>query len=314
MNTHGAADRVAAGTGNMFFATRNSHRQRARRTAACSLAAAALVTAQAASADIHYVYVVPMSHLDIGFTNSVPDVALLEKQYLDDAMTFAEQYPDYRWTIESVWQLDQWLSQTPDPAQVDRLRGLMSQNRIELMAGYANMHQGVLGFEQFNRFLYPARDYETAWGLDLDTAVSDDVPGSSTALPQILRKNGVRNLVAGINTAFGGKPDIPLRDALFKWQGIDGSTVLTWMSVKSYAEGIFTWRFTSGYDDMASATQRVLDAYTSSGYPYDSVLALLAFDNDGADTIVGGGQDNIARWNTEHTWPQIVIEIGRAHV
>jgi hypothetical protein len=261
----------------------------------------------AASGTIHYVYVVSMSHLDIGFTNAVPDLIPLEKQYIDDAMGFAEQYPDYRWTVENVWQLDQWLNQTTDPAQIDRLRSLIGQGRIEVMAGYANMHQGVLGFEQLNRFLYPARKYETSWGLDLDSAISDDVPGSSSALPQVLRKNGVRNLVAGINTAFGGQPDIPVHDYLFNWQGIDGSTLLTWVSVKSYAEGIFTWRFASTYDNMASATQSVLNYYENNGYAYDSVLALMGFDNDGADTIVGNGLANIARWNSEHAWPQIIV-------
>jgi len=269
--------------------------------------AAGMALAAPASAEIHYVYVVPMSHLDIGFTNSVPDLIPIEKQYLDDAMDLAEQHPDYRWTIESVWQLDQWLSLTTDPAQIDRLRALIGQGRIELMAGYANMHQGVFGFEQLNRFLYPARKYETSWGLDLDSAISDDVPGSSVALPQVLRKNGVRNLVAGINTAFGGLPRIPMHDLLFNWQGIDGSKLLTWVSIKSYAEGIFTWRFTSAYDDMAAATERVVDFYENGGYAYDSVLALLGFDNDGADSIVGNGLDNIARWNAEHTWPQIIV-------
>ena len=252
-------------------------------------------------------YVIPASHLDIGFTNSVPDVMALEKQYLDDAMSYAEQYPEYRWTVENVWQLDQWLAQTSDPAQVKRLRGLIAQGRIEVMAGYANMHQGVLGYEEFNRYVYPGRYYEHAWALDLDTAISDDVPGSSMALPQLLRKNGVRNLVAGINTAFGGRPDIPLSDSLYTWRGVNGSSVLVWMSIKSYAEGIFTWRLNAAYNDMASATQRVLDAYESHGYAYDSVIAILAFDNDGADTIIGNGLDNVARWNAEHTWPQLIV-------
>jgi hypothetical protein len=33
----------------------------------------------------------------------------------------------------------------------------------------------------------------------------------------------------------------------------------------------------------------------------------MGFDNDGADTIVGNGLANIARWNSEHTWPQIIV-------
>lgn len=255
---------------------------------------------------IRYIYVVPMSHLDIGFTDSVPELITLSKQYIDDAMDFADQYPQYKWTIESVWQLDQWLSQS-DEAEIDRLRALIAQDRIEVMAGYGNMHQGKLGFEQFNRFIYPAREYETAWNLDLDTIISDDVPGSSVALPQVLRKNGVRNLVAGINTVFGGKPDIPVSDYLFNWRGIDGSEVLTWVSVKSYAEGIFTWRIGAPYDKMVEATSAVLNYYESNGYAYDSVLVLMGFDNDGADKITGNGLPNIERWNAEHEWPQIIV-------
>src|SRR5262245_48607672 len=110
-----------------------------------AVAALALRPAVAAGT-IHYVYVVPMSHLAIGFTNAVPDLMGIEKQYLEDAMDYADQYPDYRWTVESVWQLDQWLNQTTDAAQIDRMRALIGQGRIEVMAGYANMHQGVLGF------------------------------------------------------------------------------------------------------------------------------------------------------------------------
>ncbi len=257
--------------------------------------------------ELRYIYVVPLSHLDIGFNIAVSDLIPLQKQFLDDAITYAEQYPDYRWTIESVWQLDQWLAQTDDPQQVTRLRALLDQGKVELMANYANMHQGLMGPEEFNRALYPARVYEDAWNLNLETAISDDVPGSSWALPQALAKNGVRNLVAGIETAFGGKPDIPVSDYLFNWQGVDGSQVLTWVSVKGYDEGIFSWRFTWDYPDMAAATQNFIDAYENNGYPYDAVMALIGFDNDAPDLILGDGLENIAQWNQEHTWPQIIV-------
>ncbi len=256
---------------------------------------------------LQYIFVVPLSHLDIGFNMAVPNLIPAQKQFLDDAMTYAEQYPDYHWTIESAWQLDQWLAQTDDPQQVTRLRALLDQGKIELMANYANMHQGMMSSEEFNRALYPARVYEDAWNLNLETAISDDVPGSSWALPQVLAKNGVRNLVAGINTTFGGRPDIPISDYLFTWQGIDGSEVLTWVSVKGYAEGIFYWRFSWAYPDMADATQSFIDAYENGGYPYNAVMALIGFDNDGPDTIIGNGLENVAQWNQEHTWPQIIV-------
>ncbi len=270
-------------------------------------AARAATPKTTADDELRYIYVVPLSHLNIGFNMAVPDLIPTQKQFLDDAMAYAEQYPDYHWTIESAWQLDQWLAQTDDPQQVTRLRSLLDQGKIELMANYANMHQGMMGSEEFNRALYPARVYEEAWDLNLETAISNDVPGSSWALPQVLAKNGVRNLVAGINTILGGRPDIPISDYLFNWQGVDGSEALTWVSVRGYSEGILYWRFAWDYPDMAEATQQFIDAYEDGGYPYDAVMALMGDGNDAPDTIIGDGLENIAQWNQEHTWPQIIV-------
>ncbi|MBI5443965.1 MAG: hypothetical protein HY900_22500 [Deltaproteobacteria bacterium] len=269
-------------------------------------APAAEPLAQPGEHPIRYLYVVPHSHLDIGFNLSPQELIPLEKTYLDRAMEYAETYPSYRWTIESVWQLDQWKALTPDPAQWERLQQLMARGKISLAAGYANLHQSLAGPEELNRFVYPARVYEEQWGVTVETAFSNDVPGSSWALPQVLARSGVRNLVAGINTTFGGLPDLPVADSLFSWEGVEGSAVLTWVSRNSYAEGIFDYWLSAAYADMQAHTQAMIDSYVAGGYSYDAILVLEAFDNDGPDTILGA-LGNIDRWNREHTFPQILV-------
>jgi hypothetical protein len=255
---------------------------------------------------IRYIYVIPVSHLDIGFNVSVPDLIPMQKAFLDDAMDYAEQYPDYHWTVESIWQLDQWAAQTQDPSQVARMRRLIDSGKIEVTAGYANMHQGSMASEELNRFLYPARRYEERWGLKLATAMSNDVPGSSWALPQVLAANGVTNLVAGINTTFGGRPNIPPRDYLFNWQGVDGSKVLTWVSIHGYAEGIFSYLLPGAYEDMEYRTRTIVEAYQNNGYAYDAIMAMIGFDNEDPARVLDA-LANIERWNQEHEWPQIII-------
>lgn len=283
--------------------------------ACLALATASLPAAsaggEAAGDAIRYVFVVPLSHLDIGFTGTPREVAALQKRYLDEAIEHAENDPRFRWAIESVYQYDQWAARTDDPAQVERLRALVAADRIELTAGYVGAHQGQWGAEEANRFPYPGLAAATDLGTSVRTAIVDDVPGSSWALPQVLAGNGVSNLVAGINTTFGGEPDIPMADSLFTWRGVDGSEVLTWVSRRSYAEGIFDWCLGCAYDDMERLTGRRIGEYEDAGYPYDSVIALHGFDNEGPDLIVGA-LDNIERWNREHASPKLVVSTPTA--
>ncbi len=261
---------------------------------------------RAATGAIKYLYVIPLSHLDVGFTTSPPELERQEKQYLDQAIRFAEQYPSYHWTIENVWQYDQWAARTTDPSAYRRLEAQLAAGKIELAAGYVNSHEGEWGAEEANRFLYPARRAGSALGVTPHTAFVDDVPGSSWALPQILAANGVTNLVAGINTVFGGEPDIPVKDSLFTWQGVDGSEVLTWISRKSYAEGLADYKLSSPYPQMEAATQSMIDFYESNGYAYDSIIVMDGFDNSSPDLELGA-LSNVNQWNQEHASPQMIV-------
>ncbi len=254
--------------------------------------------------DIKYLFVVELSHLDIGFTDPPDDVAEFYKQNIDQVVENCESDSDYIWTIEAVWQLEQWMARS-NSSEIEEVMNLTRQGRIGLTAGYANMHSGVMGHEEVNRFLYPAERIRREWNVSIQTLIQDDVPGYSWALPQVLNKSGVKYMVTGINTwADMGKPDIPMQYVPFYWEGPDGSRVLTWISYDTYIEGVTTY----GLTDLQTAYDRLsekLPQLENEGYMYDAVLVLRATgDNQNTDLTMA----ELARqWNSTYDNPKIVL-------
>ncbi|UCC63373.1 MAG: hypothetical protein JSV36_22015, partial [Anaerolineae bacterium] len=261
---------------------------------------------------IRYVYIVPMSHLDIGFSAPPDVVAEGYKANLDLALSYLERFPDLVWNVEELWQLEQWLRRTPDEARVQEAVALIKAGRLGLSAGYANMHTGLMSAAEMHHFLYPAESFRQRYGVQLQVAVQNDVPGFSWALPQVLARAGVRYLVAGPNTGpSGGGASIPRQDNPFFWEGSDGSRVLTWMSPDSYAEGLFTFQFNKDFNEVLLAED--LARYTASGYPHDAILVQYAFDNWDADQL-GLIQLllNVREWNRTRANPRFILATPEA--
>jgi hypothetical protein len=81
--------------------------------------------ATATPAQIKTIYVIPSAHWDFGFVNTPNAVKRAIKPHLDAVIAACDADPQFRWTIESVWQLDAWLEQTKDPAQIQHLADLL---------------------------------------------------------------------------------------------------------------------------------------------------------------------------------------------
>jgi alpha-mannosidase len=254
------------------------------------------------SSNIKYLFVVELSHLDIGFTASPDTVAQSCKTIIDHAIFYCNHNQYYKWTIESIWQLENWIERS-NQSEINQLITLVKSGRISIAAGYANMHTGDMGSEEMNEFLYPAQHLRNEWNITIDSIIQDDVPGYSWDLPQVLAKSEVEYLVTGINTGMGGGTSIPMSNIPFYWQGPDGSRVLTWISFDAYVEGLTTY----GLTDMATAYSKLsqkLPALEAAGYPYDAVLVLRGFDN--ADTNLN--MVNLAiQWNATYDNPKIIL-------
>src|SRR5688500_19524510 len=67
---------------------------------------------------IKTIYVIPSSHYDFGFVE--PPNAIRERaaRHIDEVIRIAEEDKDFRWTIESVWQVNEWLKRQKTPSSV----------------------------------------------------------------------------------------------------------------------------------------------------------------------------------------------------
>jgi len=284
--------------------------------------------AEAASqqAGIERIYVVPMSHLDIGFTDTPAAVAAKMVAAVEDAVRQADQDPDFVWNIETFWQLEQWLATAPEAALEVKLVALVRGGRIGVGAAYVTPHSGLMSEWALARLCEPACMWARKSGLELSWAVLNDVPGFCCELPRYLAAAGVKYLVLGVNQAF--TPPLPEKSCNqpFWWEAPTGERVLTWISCDGYTEAFTQMGFdpdTARFfcpekfrgDDPVAITRQgvetVLEGYRKRRYPYRAIMVLSAFDNWGLGSA-GRLPGSARRWNTLQGVPRIILSTPAA--
>jgi len=190
---------------------------------------------------IRRIFVVCHSHLDIGFTRPPDEVARDYKENIDEAIRLTRQNPDFRWTIESAWMIEEWLRRTGDPALVAELGNLLRAGKMGIGMAFANMHSGLMGAEETNRLNYLGQKFRAKWGLKSAVAYQNDVPGFTWAYPRVFAGSGVKRLVTGLNLFIGGGNSLGVSQNPFYWIGPDGARVLTYFTYDSYVEG-YRWK------------------------------------------------------------------------
>ena len=141
-----------------------------------------------------------------------------------DAFTFFQSTP----------QLFRWLEKD-DPSLLEALSERIAQGRMEVDGGLwleadCNIPSGESLMRQV---LYGKRYFKERFGTDCEVLWLPDVFGYSAALPQILK-------LAGINTFVTTKISWNMLNRMpydtFRWQGIDGSSVLAYFITTNRAQ------------------------------------------------------------------------------
>src|SRR5439155_3576672 len=100
---------------------------------------------------IKTVYIIPTSHYDFGFVDPPDAIRERAARHIDEVIRVAESDPDFRWTIESVWQVNEWLKRAKatssvlpkDKDKIARLVNLLKGGRIALSSAWGSMHTAV---------------------------------------------------------------------------------------------------------------------------------------------------------------------------
>ena len=283
---------------------------------------------------IKTIYITPLSHYDFGFVEAPDDVRKRAVRHIDEVIRVAEENPDFRWTIESVWQVNEWLKAQKKPTSVlpkdkeniARLMNLIKSGRIALSTAWGSMHTDFMGGEELNRLCYDYTRISRTYGVRSELATMDDVPGHPTSLPSVLAGSGTKYLVTGANLFIGVATSLAPGKVPFYWRSPDGSKVLTWISQGKrggYVEGLTDFYLDpyslDPYTDktpfdmfnpelagkktdleiMEIGVTELLNRYNSAGYKYDVVMAMYAHDFIEPTDVINL-EKAVKLWNGKH--------------
>ncbi len=242
------------------------------------------------------------AHTDVGYTHPQPTVAEKHALLLDEVVEKAEAEPDFRWTIETVWQLEQFVA-SRSAEDVERLVALIRAGRVAASPVYANPFTGWVSEEELLRSFALGHAYAERYGFAYAAALSNDEPGFSWMLPAALRRAGVGFFVTGINEIFS---DYAFQRALpkaFRWEGADGSQVVTYRT-EAYNEGQ-TAGLVKGVAAAEDRLRERLQKLRARGYAHDLVLLNTTFGDNGG--IPEAELETARAWNEVYAYPRLVV-------
>ncbi|MEP0843925.1 MAG: hypothetical protein HRF43_14575 [Phycisphaerae bacterium] len=266
------------------------------------------------------VYFVPITHHDLGYTDTIENVLNRYAGYYDDVLRFCDQTGDfppeaqYRYTLEGTWSLQHFMAHRP-PAAVDRFGAYVKEGRIEVGALFGNVIDSLCGHEQQIRLMYPSFRFARRYGGKIAVGSITDVPGLSWGLPTVLGGAGVKYFFAGLPTYFEwGRNDVHTfwdesavlrhgRPDAFRWQGPDGQEVLVYYQ-GSYG---FFKRVVGPdtYDEVMDYLPGQLADMEDRGVPFDVVRYIHnGVDNHPPDVRIS---HVVRQWNERCAYPKLVV-------
>lgn len=282
---------------------------------------------------IKTIYVIPSSHWDLGFIVPPEEILPKLKPHIDEVIANCKADPEFRWTIESVWQIRAWLDRTDDPKLMADFADLVKKGQIQVSAVWGSTHTEFMGTEQMNRLVYDMKDLQRRFGITSDFAMMNDVPGFTQRLPQVLARSGVKYFLNGSNTPFGGGTSLYPGKIPFYWASPDGSRVLMWQTQGKnggYPEGMADyfidpvagdpyhvipdmhfypkeWNGLPPLEIMQRGVDKLLKQYEDVGYPWDAALVMYLHDFIPSSWERDQLLPNVRAWNAAGKQPKIVV-------
>jgi alpha-mannosidase len=249
------------------------------------------------------IYVVPHTHVDIGYTDYQGKVAEAQANTLVEAADFIAQHPDFRFSTDGSWNLRQLL-ETRSQSRRDQVLALIRQDKIAVPADYFNLLTGYASLETLYRSLYYSKNLSRTFGLPFTYATTTDVPSYTGAYPSVLAGAGVRYWAVGGNQDRATVLAHEQWDerSPFWWEGPDGAKVLFWYS-RGYAQIGAIFGVNPQDESISEALPIFLAAYDKPEYKPDAVM-MYGAQAENTDlhpdlaTFVGA-------WNQSFAWPTL---------
>ncbi|HTQ09233.1 MAG TPA: polysaccharide lyase family protein, partial [Fimbriimonadaceae bacterium] len=268
------------------------------------------------------VYLLPHSHVDIGYTDYQPVVEAMHRRNLFDAISVAKEFANYppesryRFNMEATWILDNLL-RDGSKEELSEVANAFRTGTFDCSGDFCNVLTGLMRPEELMRS-YGYSDRLRRWlGVDLTTATQTDVPGVTWGAVEAMSQAGIKNLVlmpnpsdriGGVLRAWQDKP--------FWWVSPSGKAKVFVWEPASYGVAHGLRHFNGDRTNIfrtPDPTKNFIEGYVfprlkelaGENYPYDCI----AFPWSGTDNFpVDADVAPAARhWNETYVTPHVVV-------
>ena len=252
------------------------------------------------------VYILPHSHVDIGYTHLQPEVERMQWRNIDLALDLCSKTADYpagarfKWNTEILWAVESYLREAP-PKKQQQLIEAIRAGQIELQALYGNELTGLCRPEELLRLCECAQRLSKRCGVKVDTALISDVPGYTWGIVPALAQADVKYFSIGPNSGARIGPTMDVwTDKPFYWVAPDGrQKILCWVPYMGYSLGHTKFKFDQDLPERLAQLER-------ANYPYDIVQLRWSIGGDNGPPDVSLPKV-VKNWNAKHEYPKMVI-------
>ena len=149
-------------------------------------------------------YLLPHSHVDIGYTHVQTDVERRQWQNIEEAMELCRRTADYppearfKWNMEVLWAVESYLKQA-SPEKRAAFIEAVKRGQIGLDGLFGNELTGLCRPEELMHLTDYARRLAREHGVAIDSAMISDVPGYTWGLVPAMAQNGIKYFSIGPN-------------------------------------------------------------------------------------------------------------------
>lgn len=258
------------------------------------------------------VYLLPGSHVDIGYTNLQAIVMADHKNYYRQAWNIYEESlrtgsmrdAQYVWNPEVNWVVKDFLCTEP-VGDRKRLLDYFRRGVFSMDALYCHLLTALCGDEELIRSVYYSVHLAEREQLPaVESAMITDVPGYTWGIVPVLAGAGVKYFELGPNyDARIGFATKSLGYHPYYWVGPDGvSKVLVWNTGEGYSNTFDMLRSEGGIDRFLDTLSRY---EADADYPYD-VAQFRAYlvDNTPPPTHLS---QMVQDWNQQYQFPRLIL-------
>ncbi len=252
------------------------------------------------------IYVLPHSHVDIGYLFYQPVAIHDHHVYINEALKLIKRTASlhaasrFKWNIESMIEVDGYLKGF-EHASPMLTAGFINAVRADTMAldgTYCNELTGLCRPQELISWLDYAHQLRVRYGLKINSAMLCDVPGVTWGAVPVLADAGIKYFLWGPNgithvgfeNNFNGRAFYWLspsgKQRIMVWQEANQNYCSPWFTVADIRPWLH-W-FAAGHPHFPYSIMYVMEGVDSA--PPPKYLPAL-----------------ITRWNKTHVWPRLVI-------